>query len=128
MRLRNTRHRLRRTAEFTSVRNHGKYINGGAFLLQVLKVPKQEGELIPARLGIIASRKIGHAVYRNRAKRVFREIFRRNQHLISDNVNIVIVVRKNYNQYSYNQLEDKFLDLCRKAGIKSQVGQWKRLK
>lgn len=123
MRLRNNRHRLRRTAEFTSVRNHGKYINGGAFLLQVLKVPKQEGESTPARLGIIASRKVGHAVCRNRAKRVFREIFRRNRYLISDNVNIVIVVRKNYNQYSYNQLEDIFLDLCRKAGIKSQVGQ-----
>ena len=123
MRLRNIRHRLRRTAEFTSVRNHGKYINGGAFLLQVLKGSKQEGEATPARLGIIANRKIGHAVCRNRAKRVFREIFRRNLHLISDNADIVIVVRKSYKQYSYKQLEDIFLDLCHKAGIKSQVSQ-----
>jgi ribonuclease P protein component len=119
MKLRNTRHRLRRTAEFTLVRKYGKCINNKAFALQALKVPTQEGELSPARLGIIVSRKVGNAVYRNRAKRVFREIFRCNQYLINDNVDIVIVVRKIFNKYNYHQLEDIFLDLCSKAGIKN---------
>ena len=124
MRLRiNARHRLRRTAEFTSVRKRGKYINGGAFLLQVLKVPNENGKTNPARLGIIASSKIGHAVCRNRAKRIFREIFRHNKDFISDNVDIVIVVRKNHKHYNYKQLEDIFLDLCHKAGIKKRIIQ-----
>lgn len=121
MRLRNTRHRLRRTAEFTSVRSRGKFIHGGAFLLQVLKAPNQSREAKFSRLGIIASRKVGDAVCRNRAKRVLREIFRLNRNLISDNVDLVIVVHKSYKQYNYKHLEAVFLDLCHNAGIKKQI-------
>lgn len=118
MRLRNNaRHRLRRTAEFTEVRKEGRHINAGPFRLQILNSPVRENKDPHARLGIIASSKVGGAVRRNRAKRIFREIFHRNKDSIEGDVDIVVVVHKNYDHYNFKELEDKYLETCRKAGI-----------
>ncbi|EFI34297.1 ribonuclease P protein component [Desulfonatronospira thiodismutans ASO3-1] len=46
------------------------------------------------RLGITASRKIGPAVLRNRIKRLVREAFRLNQHLVPPGLDYVVVSKK----------------------------------
>lgn len=38
----------------------------------------RRGDAKPARLGVVASRRVGSAVLRNRAKRLLREVFRKN--------------------------------------------------
>jgi len=57
------------------------------------------------RLGIIASKKIGNAVARNRAKRIFREIFRQIKHRIEPALDIVIISGKDVVKIPYRVIE-----------------------
>lgn len=63
--------RLRSRDEFDAVRTHGRRVQ--TRYLTVLALPNALGR---DRLGIIASRRLGGAVLRNRAKRRVRELFR----------------------------------------------------
>ncbi|MEE8205506.1 MAG: ribonuclease P protein component [Nitrospinaceae bacterium] len=59
------------------------------------------------RLGIIASRKIGNAVNRNRAKRKIREIFRRHKNLGERDMDIVVISARKLVNLPYAILEQK---------------------
>lgn len=63
--------KLRRRSEFQRVFDNGRRTHGRLFTVIAAPSP---GAL--TRLGIVASKKLGGAVVRNRAKRLIREIFR----------------------------------------------------
>ena len=64
--------RLRARAEFVQVQQGGRRVSGRYVTL--IALPNTRGS---DRLGIVASKRVGNAVVRNRAKRRLREIFRR---------------------------------------------------
>lgn len=66
--------RLRVRGEYTAVQERGRRVSSR--YLTLIGMPNQ---LDHDRLGIIASRKLGGAVIRNRAKRRLREIFRQSE-------------------------------------------------
>lgn len=59
------------------------------------------------RLGIIASRKVGNAVARNRAKRKIREIFRRHKDLGAQDMDIVVISARKLVDLPYVILKQK---------------------
>ncbi len=63
--------RLRKRAEFDSVRSHGKRVSDRLFVLIVAP-----SELAQTRWGLAVSRRVGNAVVRIRVKRKIRESIR----------------------------------------------------
>ena len=79
--------RIRRRPDFERVYSQGARISGRFMTVFVLRTG-----LTQTRLGVAATRKLGSAVVRNRAKRLARELFRRQK--IAGGYDIVIVPRR----------------------------------
>ena len=80
--------RLRSRGEFTTVQKNGRRAAGR--FLTLLGQPNNLGR---DRLGIVASRRVGNAVVRNRAKRRVREIFRRLVSSTDRPLDLVVIVK-----------------------------------
>ena len=74
--------------------------------LTILVAPAQTTR---SRLGIVASKKIGDAVRRNRAKRLIRELFRRNQNSSPEiRVDMVVIPRAEVFTAGFTTLEEDY--------------------
>lgn len=100
--------KLRKAVDFNNLRQNGLRSNCGGFVVIIRK--REIGIL--SRFGVITSRKVGNAVKRNYAKRIFRDIFRLNQNNLPSSCDFLVVVRSNFDDYSYSQLETRFLRAC----------------
>lgn len=98
--------RIRHRREYLEAREHGTYANCGPFILRLHK--RQHAPEAPARLGVIATKKVGKAHQRNRAKRLFREIFRTTQDEAPAGIDIVIVARSSYANYPMDELKARY--------------------
>jgi len=96
--------RLRNRGEFQRVFDSGQRIRGRFFTVLVAR-----NESKSPRLGIVASRKLGDSVRRNRAKRLIREIFRHSEHLSDqDGVDIVVIPRTELFDAAFASLEQDY--------------------
>ena len=95
--------RLRSRGEFAAVQKGGRRVAGR--FLTLLAQPNHEG---CDRLGIIASRRVGNAVIRNRAKRRLREIFRRLPGHSGRTLDVVVVARSELAAAPFGAVSDEF--------------------
>lgn len=70
-----------------------------------------------SRLGVVASRKVGGAVARNRAKRRMREAFRKHRHEFSSLFDVVLVARKGADRALWKDFEEELLQLACRLGL-----------
>ncbi|MCK7500484.1 MAG: ribonuclease P protein component [Comamonadaceae bacterium] len=80
--------RIRKKSDFSSLYREGGRFRGRFFTLVFLK-----SGLGYSRLAVVASRKVGPAVVRNRVKRRFRELFRRNKELLGEPLDLIVITR-----------------------------------
>ena len=97
--------RLKRNRDFVRVRQKGRPFRCPYFIL--FACLSDEG--IPARIGISASRRVGNAVDRNRAKRYYRELFRINRHRLRSGSDMLLSIRRPSTDASFEDLEHRFL-------------------
>lgn len=69
------------------------------------------------RVGITVSKKLGHAVVRNRVRRRLREIYRLHELQFQPGWDIVVVARTRAVKAPFQKLSGSYLALAAKAGI-----------
>ena len=94
--------RVRRRPEFERAYDTGRRIHGRFMMIFV--VPNGGTR---SRLGVAATRKLGSAVERNRAKRLAREVFRR--HKVAAGLDVIIVPRREMLDAPFATLESDYL-------------------
>jgi ribonuclease P protein component len=92
---------IRRRAEFQQVYERGTRVHGRLTTLFILA-----NKLSIGRLGIAATKRLGGAVERNRAKRLIREVFRR--HKIAPGFDVVVIPRRELLDASLAALEIEY--------------------
>jgi ribonuclease P protein component len=96
------RERLIHPQEFRSVMKFGKKIPSRNLILFF-----KENRSQVHRLGLVVSREVGSAAYRNRIKRFVREFFRHHKNKIHGTLDIVILIRKNCTLQSYQETKEE---------------------
>jgi ribonuclease P protein component len=81
--------RVRKRAEFLRIQDSPVRV-ATRHLLLLLALGEEHAS---ARLGVVASRKVGPSVVRNRAKRLVREAFRLHPEVFPAGIDVVIIVR-----------------------------------
>jgi len=99
---------VRKRADFELIYKTGFKRSG-----RLMTMFTRDREAGPARLGIAATRKMGGAVERNRAKRLARELF--SHHKPEGAIDVVVIPRREMLDAPYARLEAEFRSLLTKA-------------
>lgn len=112
-------HRIRLESEYKRVFSKGQKVYSPFFILFVTPAEPDSIRIskIPTRFGFIASKKVGKAVDRNRAKRVIREIIRLNLININKGFEVVIILSPKIVGQTYSVLENEILNSLKKANL-----------
>ena len=70
-----------------------------------------------SRLGVTVSRKLGHAVVRNRVRRRLREIYRLNRDKMQPGWDVIVVGRSRGISGDYRKMNEAYLDCLRKLSL-----------
>ena len=98
---------LTRKKEFERVFDEGKIFKNNEVVLYVVPNDFQY-----SRLGLVVSKKVGNAPRRNRAKRLLREAYRLNKHLLKTHVDIIAIPRHPFSSdLKLSDVEDGFKKL-----------------
>jgi ribonuclease P protein component len=101
--------RVRRRPEFERAYNTGVRLQGRFMLVFIVPNGGEQ-----SRFGVAATRKLGSAVERNRAKRVARELFRR--HRPAAGVDIIVVPRRDILDAPFTRVEADYLSILDRRG------------
>jgi ribonuclease P protein component len=104
--------RLHRRSEFQKVYGRGVKAHGRFMMLTALP-----NALPFARLGVAATRKLGGAVARNRAKRLIREVFRRSN-WPQRGMDVVVIPRRELFDAAYEDFEADFRNTLKRCAAR----------
>lgn len=106
------RHRLRRPADVQRVQQAGKSWRHPLVILLI-----QPNSLSVSRFAFVASRHVGKAVQRNRAKRLLREVVRAHLPDIQPGWDCVLIARPSLHQAAFGEVDTAVTQLLQRAKL-----------
>ena len=107
-----SRERLRRRSDFQTIYQQGRSIHGRFQVLFYLT-----GDQIERKIAFVASRRVGPAVRRNRAKRLLREAYRRLQAAVIRDARLIFVARPECADASSDEVRSETKRMLADAGL-----------
>lgn len=108
------KNRIKKHSEFQKVIGEGEVIRGNAFTFYVL-----DNAFGYTRVGISVPKKSGNAVVRNKIKRQIRSCVGQTTDF-SKSIDLVIIVRKQYDVLKFNETKTEIQKLFEKVGQTSE--------
>lgn len=105
------KNRLRKKKEFNFI-----YKKGEVYYSKFLALYKASTKLKDKKIGFSVSNKVGNSVVRHKVKRVLSEVVRKHINILPLN-NYIFVVKQGSENLSYQEFEDNFFYLLKKANI-----------
>ncbi|MFA7343666.1 MAG: ribonuclease P protein component [Terrimicrobiaceae bacterium] len=105
--------RLREGREFSLVRENGRVAQGRLLRVALLR----RGTNLPAKAGIITSKRVGGAVVRNKVRRRLRELIRVSRPDFPDGALVVAIAKPASASASFEELRGEWLLLARRLSI-----------
>lgn len=104
--------RIRQNKDYRRIYRSGKRYSNRAGLVYVTPSAKES-----VRIGFVATKRIGYAFARNRAKRLMKEVYRLHRHELKPHYDAVLLAGAFLTTATYGEAEKALLALWRKAGI-----------
>ena len=104
--------RLKKRYQFNYVYKSGEHFSGEHMVLYVASSKTKN-----IKVGLAVTKKVGHAVVRNKVRRRLREIIKTQVPNLKQSNNIIVVARDNITEASFEKLSNEFLKLIKKANL-----------
>jgi ribonuclease P protein component len=106
--------RIRKKKEFSELYKRGRCARGKYFNLIYLP-----NSLSHSRMAVVASKKVGNAVHRNKIRRRVRELFRRNKGLLKSPLDMLLIAKKEIRSATWAVLRDEYVAAVQAIGGKN---------
>ena len=104
--------RLKKRYQFSYVYKYGEHVSGNYTVLYYTSSKTKS-----LKVGFAVTKKIGHAVVRNKIRRRLREVVKNQLPNLKQNYNIIVVAKDNITNAKFDELTAELKKLTKKAEL-----------
>ena len=106
---------VRKEYEFENIMKNGHFVKNDCFIIYYYN-----NNVNVYRFGISVGKKLGNAVFRNKYKRIIRNIIDNNKKYYSKKLDYIIIMRRGAIDLKVDEINENFISLIKKIHAKGE--------